>query len=109
MDLLSLLTAFQCRVTGGYDYQWACFGPHSHGLEIGDDITIVFDRTNQTIYEVSFYYSLRDDDWDLHVLSWVHPDYRAAYLAERESRNIEDGEEFAETIEEVVQAAAMAA
>lgn len=103
MDLLTLLTAFECRISGGDDYLWSCFGPDSHSLDIGEDVAITFDRKTQRVYQVC-YYGVTDDG-DILPTSWIDPEYRDAYMAERSERGFgEDLEQFVETPEEVVAA-----
>jgi len=92
MNLVNLLTAFKYEVTGGQEYCWDSFGPNAWFLDFGDNISIVFDRKNQTIYQVNWYPepSEEDDDNDNFLQkSWINPVFLDAYLDECKARSFQ--------------------
>lgn len=86
MKILEILTELRLEVREGWRFQWDCFGKNAHVIDLGplNTITsIIYDIDTQEVYSMSFF-----DDFDEPLVSymWVNPDYRAAYLTEREER-----------------------
>jgi hypothetical protein len=77
------------RVTDNWDFQWQCFGSNAVGLtsewgaQGGRDYTVVYDPTTMEVFEVCSY-----SNKDCTALRWIHPKYKAAYLAEDRLRGM---------------------
>ncbi len=77
------------RISDGSDFLWLCYGDNAHCLDsIGKNqssASIVFDRTNQCVYEVSVCDALHNRAYRM-----IHPDYAKAHQQESQERSVED-------------------
>ena len=60
MTLLEIIQACEARVSGGSEYQWACYGPNARYMDFSDRdgtecVSIVFDTKTQVVYEATAY------------------------------------------------------
>jgi hypothetical protein len=77
MDLLKFLEHHTCRIVGGDEYAWNCYGEGARYLDFENNVGIVF-RDFQ-IYEISVNGGAKS-------ALWRHPDYRQAYNDEMKER-----------------------
>lgn len=93
--LEQFLKAIQYRITGGSEFGWECYGPNSHHLDhdVGYggrySMSLIFDRVNQTAYEMNFV----DEEKTL-AYRWINPEFRDAYVAEAKRRNVNECEAY---------------
>lgn len=78
------------RITEGSKYCWECFGPNAYSLDSwngdhnGHSIGIVFDTTDQTVYQVSVY-----DYRNNRAYRMINPSYASQHAAEAVERNVD--------------------
>lgn len=75
------------QITGGSEYQWSCY-PHARYLDYETDhahATVLFSTETQEVYEAT----VNDKDNDHKPYRWINPEYKDAYVAECESRDID--------------------
>lgn len=103
ITLKDFLEVIDYRITGGYEYQWSCFGSTAHGLEstsidLDNDneyaVSIVFDTRNQTVYTAEVHDYARQRSYRL-----INPQFYEAYKREAVRRegcidNAYDGVKF---------------
>lgn len=86
ITLKDFLEVIDYRITGGYEYQWSCFGPNAHGLEstsmdLDNDgeysVGVVFDTRNQTVYTIEVHDYARQRSYRL-----INPEFYEAYKKE---------------------------
>ena len=88
--MLSLRDFFELidyHITEGSDYGWQCYGGHAHAIDSTADnysLTVIFDRQNQTVYEVTVC-DYRND----RAYRMIHPDYESAHTAEAQERGVD--------------------
>lgn len=79
------------RITEGSEYGWQCFGHNAYTLDSwngdleGHTISIVFDTRTQVVYQVTAYDYAR-----VRAYRMTNPDFKAAYEAETNDRDILD-------------------
>lgn len=79
------------RITEGSEYGWQCFGHDAYRLDSwngdqeGHTISIVFDTKTQEVYEVEAFDYNRERAYRM-----INPDFKAAFDAEVEDREILD-------------------
>lgn len=76
MHISHVLTKVQWRITGGDAWGWDSFGPNAHMLDIGNDVSIVFDRITLQVYLIT---CLCDEDDKLISYEWVDETYSAEF------------------------------
>ena len=84
LTLRDFFELIEYRINEGSDYGWQCYGGHAHAIDCTDDdysLTVIFDRQNQTVYEVSVC-DYRND----RAYRMIDPDRQAAYRAEAAER-----------------------
>jgi hypothetical protein len=87
MNLKNFMEVVKYRVTEGSSFGWNCYGDNSYcldswdGVHDGHSISVVFDRADQTVYEMT-----ACDFHNDRAYRWINPDFVAAHLAEAESR-----------------------
>lgn len=94
MTLKDWLEVTQYRITEGSDYGWDCYGNMAHSLDCwsgeveGYGMSIIFDRENQEVFEVTVCdYSEEEPA----AYRFINPNYREAYDKESKSRgNIDE-------------------
>jgi hypothetical protein len=90
LTMLSLRDFFELidyHITEGSDYGWQCYGGHAHAIDSTADnysLTVIFDRQNQTVYEVTVC-DYRND----RAYRMIHPDYESAHTAEAQERGVD--------------------
>jgi len=90
LTMLSLRDFFELidyHITEGSDYGWQCYGGHAHAIDSTADnysLTVIFDRQNQTVYEVTVC-DYRND----RAYRMIHPDYESAHGAEAQERGVD--------------------
>jgi predicted HTH domain antitoxin len=90
LTMLSLRDFFELidyRITEGSDYGWQCYGGHAHAIDCTADnysLTVIFDRENQTVYEVTVC-DYRND----RAYRMIHSDYESAHTAEAQERGVD--------------------
>lgn len=79
------------RITEGSDYGWQCFGYDAYRLDSwngdqdGHTLSIVFDTKTQTVYQVEAFDYKRERAYRM-----TNPDFKSAFDAEFENRDILD-------------------
>lgn len=86
MKILEILTELRLEVREGWQFQWECFGKNAFVIDLGplNTITsIIYDINTQEVYSMLFF-----DNFEVPLIcyTWVNPDYRTAYLTEREEK-----------------------
>lgn len=87
INLREFFELIDYRITEGSDYGWQCYGGHAHAIDCTADnysLTVIFDRDNQTVYEVHVS-DYRND----RAYRMIHPDYESAYRAEARERGVD--------------------
>jgi hypothetical protein len=86
LSLREFLELIDYRITEGSDYGWQCYGGHAHAIDSTADnygLTVIFDRQDQTVYEVTVYDYLNDRAYRM-----IHPDYQAQHCDEAQERGV---------------------
>lgn len=89
ITLKQFMEVIDYRITEGCDYQWECYGPNPYSLDSWDGIvngrsfSVVFDRENQTVFEVTAYDYANNRAYRL-----INPAYTQAHKDEATARNI---------------------
>lgn len=79
------------RITEGSEYGWQCFGHNAYTLDSwngvidGHTISVVFDTRTQVVYQATAYDYARGRAYRM-----INPEYKAAFEAESEDRDILD-------------------
>ena len=87
LTLRDFFELIEYRINEGSDYGWQCYGGHAHTIDCVDDdysLSVIFDRQNQTVYEVSVC-DYRND----RAYRMIHPDRQAAHRAEAQERGVD--------------------
>ena len=74
------------RVTGGSEFQWQCYGNHAHTIDSDGDnhsFSVVFDRLNQTVYEVTVCDYSNDRAYRM-----INPDFESKHNNEAADRDV---------------------
>lgn len=82
------LEAIQYKITGGQEYGWNCY-PNARYYDSETDLAEVnalVDAANDVVYEI---HVSEAGYGDKAIFRWINPDYRDAYTAEAESRNVD--------------------
>ena len=92
MNIEQAIKAFEFRISGGSDYCWKCFGDNARYMDFQDIEgqpcgSIIYDRLNQTVYEISAEVPGRDI-----TVRWLNPDFKQAYHTECHSRGSDPSE-----------------
>lgn len=91
MLLKDFLEAIDFKITEGSNYGWDCYGPDARYLDSYKDdeysISAVFDSKNQLVYAVELWDYINHREY-----RWQHPDFKEAYQAEAEEREIDPKE-----------------
>jgi hypothetical protein len=88
IDIKQWMELIDYRITEGSEFQWQCFGSNayaldSHSKEYG--FTILFDRADQTVYEVQAFDYVRDRAYRM-----INPEYADRYRLEAAQRGTKD-------------------
>lgn len=90
ITLKDFMECIDYRITGGTEYQWACYGPNVRYMEhqsseghIADSILILFDTVDQTVYEMQAWDYANEREY-----RWIHPDYLEAHKKEAKRRDV---------------------
>lgn len=92
MKLNDVNQALGSRIVGGSDYGWSCYGSNARYLDFESDFayaSVIFDTTNQTIYEATLNAKEDGDDNLPKLYRWINPSKKEAYLSECKRRNID--------------------
>jgi hypothetical protein len=90
LEMLTLRDFFELieyRINEGSDYGWQCYGDFAHAIDCTDkdySLTVIFDRQDQTVYEVSVC-DYRND----RAYRMIDPEYQAAHRAEAQDRGVD--------------------
>ena len=88
MLLKQWLEAIDYAITEGSDYGWRCYGDRAYSLDSwngeqnGHSFSVVFDREDQTVYEMTAYDYAND-----RAYRWINPLNRDLLFAEAKERN----------------------
>lgn len=91
ITLKQFMETVDYRITEGSNYQWHCFGSNAYCLDSwngdqnGHTVSIIFDTQDQTVYQVMAYDYGRE-----HAYRITNPDFKSAFDAECEDRDILD-------------------
>ena len=86
LTLPEFLELIDHRITGGDEFQWQCYGNHAHTIDSDGDnhsFSIVFDRLNQTVYEVTVC-----DYANNRAYRTTNPDFKSGHDDEAAGRNV---------------------
>ena len=88
LTLADIDQVLEHKISGGSDYQWACYGPDARYLDYtisGIDVTgcAIYDTKTQEIYEAS----LCDGPNDV-AYRWTNPDHDKAHRKEAKKRGV---------------------
>jgi hypothetical protein len=89
-EMLTLRDFFELieyRINEGSDYGWQCYGGHAHAIDCTDDdysLTVIFDRQDQTVYEVSVCDYQNDRAYRM-----INPEYQSQHRAEAAERDVD--------------------
>lgn len=92
MKLNDVNQALGSRIVGGSDYGWSCYGPNARYLDFESDFahaSVVFNTTNQTIYEATLDAKEDGDDNLPGPYRWLNPETKDTFLAESRARGID--------------------
>ena len=81
MNLSTVNNAMNDKITNGSEFCWNCYGPNARHLDYESefgDATVIYDTTNQFIYEASVY--AKNDNSKLY--RWIDPAFRDKFRAE---------------------------
>lgn len=89
ITIKDFMECVQYKITEGHDYLWRCYGKNAYSLDYwnqqngadGVSIHIVFDRINQTVYEMQAWHYGANREY-----RWIHPDYVSLHEAEADER-----------------------
>lgn len=106
MNLVDIILAAKGRISGGSEYQWKCYGPNARFLDFSaidgiDNITVIFDSKNQTVYEIEVYPVDEHDP----CYVWFNPAFRSEVFKDAAERQVDilaayDSVRFIEVISE---------
>ena len=74
------------RVTGGSEFQWQCYGHHAYVIDsdgANHHFSVVFDRDNQTVYEVTVCDYANDRAYRM-----INPDFKFGHDDEAAGRGV---------------------
>jgi hypothetical protein len=74
------------RVTGGSEFQWQCYGHHAYVIDsdgANHHFSVVFDRDNQTVYEVTVCDYVNDRAYRM-----INPDFKFGHDDEAAGRGV---------------------
>jgi len=97
MNLSTVNNAMNNKITSGSEYCWKCYGANARHLDYESefaDVTVVYDSTNQFVYEASVY--AKNDDSKLY--RWIDPSYRGYFVAECQERKIDTARAWDEAV-----------
>lgn len=76
MSIIELFDEYlQMRIVGGDKYSHQCYGPYARFLDLEDNVCVVFDVEDGTLYEIS----LIDPETGDEEYIWRHEDYIKAF------------------------------
>lgn len=89
LTLADIDEALEHKISGGSDYQWACYGPDARYLDYtisGIDVTgsVIYDTKTQEVYEAC----LCDGPRDL-AYRWSNPKFVKAHRKEAKKRGVD--------------------
>ena len=95
ITIKDFMECVQYKITEGHDYLWRCYGDNAYSLDYwnqkngadGVSIHIVFDRIDQTVYEMQAWHYGANREY-----RWIHPDYLSLHATEADQRGL-DGDE----------------
>lgn len=96
MHLGEINEALDHRITGGSEYHWRCYGPDARYLDYESDhahVSVLFDSKTQIVYEAS----ISDKDEHVTPYRWLNPEYKDAYYAEAQDKNVDPHEAWDDT------------
>jgi hypothetical protein len=90
MNLVDVILAAKGRISGGSEYQWKCYGPNARFLDFSaldgiDNISVIFDAQDQTVYEIEVYPV--DDHSPCYV--WFNPTFRSEVIKDAAARQVD--------------------
>jgi hypothetical protein len=88
IDLKQWMELINYKITEGSEYQWQCFGHNAYALDSQSEdhgFTVLFDRVDQTVYEVQAFDYARDRAYRM-----INPEYAAKYNLEVTQRGVTD-------------------
>lgn len=91
MNLFDVTNALSSRIVGGSDYGWSCYGPNARYLDFESDYahaSVIFDSTNQSIYEATIDAKEDGDDSLPGPYRWLNPETKSAFFAESKSKGV---------------------
>jgi hypothetical protein len=88
ITLKQFLECIEYKITDGYDYQWACFGPNARGVgwdseNTASSASVIFSSVDQTVFEITAW-----DGPNSREYRRINPDFLDAYKKESKSRKI---------------------
>ena len=86
LTLPEFLELIDHRITGGGEFQWQCYGDHPHIIDYdgaNHSFSVVFDRLNQTVYEVTVRDYVNDRAYRM-----INPDFESKHNNEAADRNV---------------------
>lgn len=86
ITVANFMKAVDCRITGGSEYQWQCYGPNARYLDCDEtdfSVSIIFDTVDQTVYEATVF-----DYRNERAYRRFNPDFHKQYLTEAKERGI---------------------
>lgn len=89
MNLREITQTLDFRITGGSEYQWACYGADVRYLDFESDyasVSVIFDSVDQTVYSVDI---CTKEIGSIKPYRWLNSDYKDAYYKEAKKRNID--------------------
>ena len=104
MTLLEIIQACEARISGGSEYQWACYGPNARYLDFSDRdgtecVSIVFDSKTQAVYSLEMNVPGYEQ-----AFGWRNKMYEQAYLDECAKRKVKPNHAWDDTDYQQVEA-----
>lgn len=104
MTLLEIIQACEARVSGGSEYQWACYGPNARYMDFSDRdgtecVSIVFDTKTQAVYCLEMNVPGYDQ-----AFGWRNKMHEQAYLKECAEREVRPNQAWDDTDYQQVEA-----
>jgi hypothetical protein len=86
---MSVIQAFEARINGGSEYQWACYGENARYIDFSDRDgldcgCVIHDAKTYRVYEVHVVVPGQDQ-----AFRWQDSEYKAAYEKECKQRKVE--------------------
>ena len=89
--MISLKEYMECidyQISDGHEYLWSCYGYNAHSFDSSNvydnnNISIIFDKKNQTVYEMSAH-----DYVNNRAYRWINPEYLESIKKESSTRGV---------------------